>query len=111
MSMQTTYRKTVTEPLLMTFKLRDEHNSHSCAWCTFTHSRTHARMREGKVATSKYKDARKTTPLSRGFLRKLTVVHFVYDVFRIYVGSSLLMAHLLNHINPFHIPTRSPFTT
>jgi len=95
----------------MAFKLRDEHNSHNCAWCTLTHSRTHARMREGKVVTSKYKDAGKTTPLSKGFLRKLTVGHFLYDVFRIYVGSSLFMAPILNHIHPFHIPTRSPFTT
>jgi len=58
-SVQPTYRKTVTEPLLMTFKLLDEHNSHSCAWCTLTHGRTHARMREGKVVTTKYKDTGK----------------------------------------------------
>jgi len=65
----------------MTFKLLDEHNSHSCAWCTLTHGRTHARMREGKVVTTKYKDTGKITQLSRGFLRKLTVFHFVYEVF------------------------------
>jgi len=67
----------------MTFKLRDEHNSHSCAWCTYTQVRTHARMREGKVVTSKYKETGKITPLSRGFLRKLTAAVFAYQVFRI----------------------------
>lgn len=65
MSMQPTYRKTATEPLQMAVKLRNKHNSHSCAWYTLTHARTHARtnarMREGKDVTSKYKDAGKIT--------------------------------------------------
>jgi len=62
-SMQPTFRRTATGPLLMTFKLRDEQNSHSCAWCTLTHSLTHARTqvrtREVKVVWSKHRDASK----------------------------------------------------
>jgi hypothetical protein len=66
----------------MAVKLRNKHNSHSCAWCTLTHARTNARMREGKDVTSKHKDAGKIIKLSRGFLRKLIVVHFVYELIR-----------------------------
>jgi hypothetical protein len=40
-------------------------------------------MREGEVVTSKYKETGKITPLSRGFLRKLTATLFVYEVFHI----------------------------
>ena len=82
-SMYPTYTKTVTEPLNMIFKLRNEHNSHSCVWYTFTQARTQACEKAKMLHQNTKKNVGKIMPLSRDLFQKQIVAHFVYQVFLI----------------------------
>ena len=99
----------------MTFKLRNEHNSHTCVWCTPTHACTHAQTHacvKSKICIKIY-ICWQNNVINLGVTSEAEVWSWS-EIFRVLwgtvTGTRQLMVAVLNQTNPFHVPTRHSFS-